>query len=187
MTVFTSADQALLDPTDDAIIIQENPDQNYGGLELIGVGYSSGYISTLIEFNLSSYVGETIDSASIYTYLSFTDGEYSNVKIGRNIADWSEDTVTWNNRPGYDDYVSITYVPPIGWWEIDVTSFVQDFVDGTYTNYGFRIGAGDSDYGNCEMYSKEYSDENERPYLELNYDPDTVESESLGNIKAAFK
>jgi len=187
ITVFASADQALLDPTDDAYISNLYPDTKYGGHELLAVGFNGGYLSTLVKFDLSSYSGATVNNAYVQTYIYFTDDEYSNVKIGRNIADWSESTVTWNNRPGFSGYISVPSVPSSGWWEIDVTSFVQEFIGGTYDNYGFRIGKGDSDYGYCLMYSKESIHESERPYLELNYDPVAVESESLGNIKASFR
>jgi len=186
MTVFASADQALIEPLDDAFIYSKLPDTNYGDNVALVVGYNDGYLSTLILFDVSPYSGVTVDSAYIQTYIYQSNGEYSNIKIGKNTGYWTEETVTWNNRPAFDDYVSIPSIPSSGWWEIDVTSFVENYVSGADPNYGFRIGKGDTDHGNANFWSRD-SAESEKPYLELNYTSTAIKSASLGNIKAAFR
>lgn len=55
-----------------------------------------------------------------------------------NTATWNQDTLTWNNQPGYNatalDTKSIG--TPVGWYEWDITSYVRDRL-----NAGQAVGA----------------------------------------------
>ncbi len=69
--------------------------------------------------------------------------------------------------------------------ELDVTIMVQDWLEGTNSNYGVYFARVVS-FGVEYFYSKEYSDPDFRPKLTLDF-PSPVESSSLGAVKAAFK
>jgi hypothetical protein len=187
LSASANADTATLYPTDDASVSQDNPDANFGSSNTVYVGYSGAWVNTLIKFDLSSYTGATINGAYIrlYVYGHYGDFPTDMVRITMNDADWSEGTVTWNNKPGFNGQINLTAPGTYGWWEVYVTNWVQDMVDGTEPNYGFQIYQNDTDYALFLMYTKENS--TNRPTLEINYTPSAVESSSLGELKAAFR
>jgi hypothetical protein len=186
-----SADTVSLPPTDDACVSEISPTSNYGGLSYLLVGYTAlrgGRLNTLIKFDLSGYADATINSAYIRlrVYNSWGDFPTDEIYVVRNDADWDEDTVTWDNKPGFDGpSLGLPAPGELDWWEVYVTDFVQGIVDGTYDNYGFQIYKNDPDFAGFYMYSKESIAFN--PTLELDYTPTAVESASLGRVKAAFK
>ncbi|MEM2983170.1 MAG: DNRLRE domain-containing protein, partial [Candidatus Bathyarchaeia archaeon] len=52
---------------------------------------------------------------------------------------WNED-VTWSTRPGFDPNVeSSAYITGNGWYSWDLTSLVQQWINGTMDNYGVAI------------------------------------------------
>jgi len=195
MVIFTVVSIALsgfafadmLFPTDDARVWQLLPDENYGALDNLTVGYLSGCFNTFIKFDLSPYMGATITNAmiSLYVYDYYGGLPISNVWVATNDADWGEGSLIWNNRPGTVDTLSLTSPGVIGWWEFFVTAWVQDMVDGTEPNYGFQI------YNVNPVDEAFYMDSKEGsahpPNMMLDYTPSAIESASLGEIKAAFK
>ncbi len=186
--VFSSADQVFLNPTDDAYVWEFYPDNNYGNEDSIYAGYYNGCINALLEFDLSSYAGATINSANLRLYVYDSVGAFptDQIMITRNDADWDEGSATWNNKPGFAEFTNITAPGTYDWWETDVTNWVQDIIDGTDPNYGFQILKDDAGANaTFTMRSKEYS--SNHPELVLDYTPSVIESASLGEIKAAFK
>lgn len=183
------ADMVTLYPTDDSDVVQGYPDTNYGSDIDLTVGYHSsfGWANTLIKFDLSSYSGTTISSAylRLYVYEALGDFPTDEIYNARNDADWDEATVTWSNKPGFAEITSITAPSTYDWWVIDVTSWVQDMVDGTDPNYGFQIFQDDTDWATIHMRSKEYTDNH--PELVLDYIPVGIQSTSIGSIKAIFE
>ena len=191
MVIFASiaiADQATLNPTDDTDVWEFIPDTNRGTEQGFQVGCGgAGYLrNSLIKFDLSSYSGATVNSAvlRLWVYASFGDFPTDNIFIARNNADWDELIVTWNNKPGSAENTSITAPSTLfDWWEIDVTDWVQDIVDGTDPNYGFQIYQGDTDYAGFSMRTKEGTI---HPELLLDYTPSALQSTTFGRIKSLF-
>jgi len=103
-------------------------------------------------------------------------------------GDWDQDTVTWNNKPGYDIHPAayFTFTYDEDWIEIDVTELVEDWLDNDETPYGFYVGPYESHYCQACCYSGEYLENPViRPALKMNYTPDSaVEKTSWGAIKA---
>ena len=181
------ADSATLCPTDDADVWEYIPDTNRGtelGFQ-VGCGGSGYYRSSLIKFDLSSYSGATVNSAvlRLWVYASYGDFPTDNVYIARNSADWDELIVTWNDKPGFNMKTLITAPSILDWWEIDVTGWVQGFVNGTNPNYGFQIFQNDTDYAIFSMYTKEGTID---PELVLDYTPVSLQATTFGRIKALF-
>ena len=191
LVIFASiaiADQATLNPTDDSDAWQDMPDTNRGSEQNFQVGCISTeqWRNSLIKFDLSPYSGVIINNATIrlMVFASWGDFPTDEIYIARNNADWDELSVTWNNKPGFAAFTPIT-APSIlfEWWEIDVTGWVQDIVDGTDPNYGFQIFQDDTDYAGFSMRTKEGTID---PELVLDYVPASLESATFGRIKSLF-
>jgi len=182
------ADQVVLFPTDDADVWQFQPDTCLGSSQSFQVGFFAQYRrNALIKFDLTPYSGGTVNSAVLRLYVLSAYGEFpaDGILISRNDADWDEGTVTWNTRPGEAESISIESPGEIEqWWEIDVTDWIQDILDGSSPNYGFQILQSDDDYSGFAMTSKEgvYI-----PELELDLASSGFESSTFGGIKASFQ
>lgn len=100
----------------------------------------------LVKFDLSSIpAGSTVTSATLYLY------EQGN-KLGqttyiyRVTSNWSENTVTWNSWPtpggNFDSGTAyFSFIPDQNncMVTLDITSLVQAWVNGTYSNYGLML------------------------------------------------
>ena len=164
-----------LNPTKDTYICVGYPNLNYGSQYQLRVGYSYTQRS-LVEFDLSSLFGKTVISAEFKLYKYDQGGSNP---IGRTYnahritKSWKEMSVKWNNRPSYyATSIDGDTVPVNGNWMVwNVTNDVQDFADGTYTNYGWLIKDEAEPSGYCYSFfrSREYSNANYRPVLEVTY------------------
>ena len=181
------ADQVTLYPTDDAAVWIYTPDTNKGTEQSMDVGcdISGNWRNSLIKFDLSSYSGATINNATIRLWVFYSWGDFptDQIFIARNNADWDELTVTWNNSPGFAESSSITAPSTLGWWEIDLSNWIQDIVDGTDPNYGFQIYQDDTDYAGFAMRTKEGTVD---PELVMDYTPSALEATTFGRIKTLF-
>jgi hypothetical protein len=190
VSMVANASQVILNPSKDAGIWELNPTTNYGGIDYAWIGYDSGWARTLMAFDLSAYTGTIVEGAflELYVYNSWgtipTDGWGFRVD-----SDWNEGTVTWDTRPGYEGTMWFWIgTPTVGdWVRFEVTNFVETWIDSSFTNYGFYLGSDDGDYGGYNFYTKEYSDPDYRPQLELNYHDVSVQPTSLGILKAIYK
>ncbi len=185
------ADVVELPSTEDTSVFEKHPSTNYSGNSSIWWGEDDNCeIWALIEFGgLSDYSGVSLNSAILSVFITFGHewGTDDN-RVYRITGDWDEDTVSWINRPTYTTQGELVFGdPPYEvWCDLDVTGFVQDWLDGTYFDYGFCLTrVGPTDYS-FRFPSREYSDPDYRPKLTL-YFPSPVESTSLGLVKAAFR
>ncbi len=110
--------------------------------------------------------GITINSAIFYVYVQ----EATDQTVGafRITADWAENTVTWNNFGGFDATMIGSFTADaVGYHSIDITTLVQDWVDGTFPNYGIILTQGTSP---LTVYSSsEWADIGQHPKLVINY------------------
>lgn len=176
-------------PTADNSIHQHSPDNNYGtsGSLLVSnrYGYTSDYeADALLKFDLSLIPsGTTISSASLKLYYYRYDDTNP---VGRAIScykittDWDEYSSTWHNRPSHTSAVTSYATLPSHtgcWITWDVTSDVQDFVNGTKTNYGWWIM--DENYWGTYNIPQQYYKSREsgvsfKPYLEVEIDSPSI-------------
>lgn len=87
----------------------------------------------------SLIVGEEYDNISlILRVLGSTTDKPSTVGLYRVTEDWDGSTVTWNNQPTYDSTPILTFDANIaGEILLDVTTYLQNYLNGTYENYGW--------------------------------------------------
>ena len=105
----------------------------------------------IVKFDLSD-ISDTTDVSSAKLRLYVEDAkDYNEMYLNVITSEWDAD-VTWNNRtesqtwntPGGDydpqKQVTINADPDVETWEeYDVTTFIQDFLQGNYPNYGFLV------------------------------------------------
>lgn len=128
-------------------------DTNHGnesGLTVTQAGYINGSNTSdfgLIKFPLLSIPrGAVISDAKavVTSNYGFDIGEAPDIVLYRVTSNWDEASATGNNMPTVDtgDTYKATVANPPSTGEISftVTKLVQDWVAGTVTNYGFRLG-----------------------------------------------
>jgi hypothetical protein len=192
VTTIATAHQVILNPSQDSNIATYDHD-NYGYSVFLFIGEHSGYGKMwypIIQFQLSPYHDVIVESAFLQLYVNSAEGAFppTSIWIGRITGMWFESSVTWDNFPGADDSTFIGGPDSINdWWIIDVSSYVNSWVSGSYDNYGFILGTLDYRYNIFDMYSRDYDVPALRPKLELNYHDVCVNPVSLGNIRAIFK
>jgi len=166
------------------------PDTTFGEDNLLIWGSGDGFmVATYIEFVElygSEYQGAAVNSASLNLYLRDVDGT-GNFEVGACDESWNEDTITWNTKVGVIESFEVDY-PENGyeWFFLDVTDHVQNWLDGSWSNYGFCL-YGYFDQASAGAYSSDYTDDPTlRPKLVLDYSGAAVEETTWGEIKASL-
>ncbi|MDA2936197.1 DNRLRE domain-containing protein [Patescibacteria group bacterium AH-259-L05] len=169
----------------DSYMRQGVPSTNYGTDAQIqeyprNIGYNR---RGLIWFDLSSIPGgATINSATLYLYEAQTYGLARTVAIHRLTQGWTESGVTWASYDGTNswtlsggDYDTtptatavITWTGALKWDSWDVTAGVGEFINNTYSNYGWLIKDNTEDTSEAYWFfaSREVTNQ---PYLVVNY------------------
>ncbi len=123
----------------------------------------------MMKFDLVDFAGMEVDSAflNIYRWFRCPNHYYTVANFYNITQDWSEDS--WNELVHINHEASswktYTFGPDNDWYRIDIKSAIENWLDGTVTNYGLVVQA---TYG--EKWSKFYSKEGPmglRPYLEM--------------------
>ncbi len=144
------------------------------------------YERSMLKFDLTPHTGQQIDSAILHLYRFFgcPAGGVTQTDFFHATEDWDESwsgshvshgTTVWANE-GFNDN---------GWWEIDITTLVQAWVSGDFSNYGLVMHA-QSGSKWSKFYSREYT-ESYRPYLVLTGPQVVVQPQSIGKIKALWQ
>jgi len=108
--------------------------------------------------------------------------------IGPCNAAWDEYTISWNNMPGVFESVQASYPSGTGWIIYGVSVWVQNWLDGTWSNNGFALFDNDGSDQYVMSDSSDYTvDPSLRPMLYLEYTPTSaVEEATWGQIKAGI-
>jgi hypothetical protein len=163
----------------DTYTYQDSPSGNYGTSTTLGIsGYSSYIMGTFLKFDISSIPANAIiDSAKLWLYKHYinTNGDQLGYTIRRLTASWLENTLTYDNsvfvKDSSVDYGSPYFFGAINEWkEHSITTLVQQWVAGTYPNYGLHlINFGTGYRQNSSFRSREYGNGSYAPYLEITY------------------
>lgn len=189
-TVSGLAETVELPATGDIHVVEGDPDTNFDPSDTTGWGVDASnqdFWGLIIFGGLSGYTGATINQAILSVYFATGLHPYYGNYLRRITEDWDEGTATWNNRPANTTQGELEFAPHTTLFHLDVTAFVQDWVDETYDNYGFCFLRIDEYNHLWAFYSKDYVWPDYHPKLTLDYTPSPVESSSLGTIKAVFK
>ncbi len=143
--------------TEDSYIKLKNPNDNFGSELIILVDReTTDLMRVLVQFDISSIpAGATVNSATLTIDAKKVGGDMS-VGAYQLLESWSEATVTWNERSTGvnwstagstynstpEDLLNVTK-DDVGPHNFDVTSLVQDWVDGSASNFGFMVGSPD--------------------------------------------
>ncbi len=139
------------EPTADVCIIEGYPTENFGSTADMWAGYDrfldpdGQIVRSLVIFDLSTIpAGSTINSATFEAHLvsSFDDaGSYRDITVYRITGSWDEESVAWNNRPGYGESYGSTAIEHAAWdwYSWDIKNLAQKWVDGTYSNHGLML------------------------------------------------
>ena len=157
-----------------------NEDTNYGTNNILWIRQDAdGAQRALLHFPLdaiSDIPVSTITQVTLNIYMDNWGGapRHDTHRIG---TDWTEAGATWNNANDFQEaYGSFTPTHNAWlWYSPDVTALVKAWINGTYANYGIGIQFGwDNQYKNSQIISREDSDPELHPYLEVDYTPQPV-------------
>ncbi len=185
-------DASSPDLVQDARIAEWLPDQPGGTDGALQVQAPSGAIRTLIWWDLSTFTEMEVQSARLGLYAFFRTHEAGtwdfDVSAHAVRAPWEEKSVTWNhasqgvtwgqpgcNQLGVDrdaasvDSVRFTQNSLVGsWYEWDITTLVQAWIDAPEENYGLLLIAS-GDRVRYDFWSSEGSLPSLRPKLTIDY------------------
>jgi hypothetical protein len=112
----------------DSCVSEETPDASYGDNAYAAVGGTSGRRKILLlKFDVSDLpAGSKIENAWLRLWNDSGDFSGKVVKIAAVVNDaWSEETVTWRNKPATGDVLAeIVMSSPENWVEANITSHV---------------------------------------------------------------
>ncbi len=99
------------------------------------------YISALY-FDIDPYIeGMTIQSAVLKLQVDLFPVDYSTMyRINPFVDSWNTNTLTFNNMPNFYTSPSVLEnLPYYNIWEVDITSIVQAWANGSIPNFGIAI------------------------------------------------
>lgn len=172
-----------INPTDDAYVKDTTPDTNYGsdGSLYVGTYYKDNANErAYLKFDLSSIPDNAvIISATLHAYTYY--GAYSqDVTISAYSVSndsWTEDSITWNNRPEIGDLLDKDMVPnsnkktnPVKHWSVwNVTDFVKAELSGDKVVSFVLISDVEGEITESIGYNSKESSYGNYPYLEVVY------------------
>jgi len=170
----------------DSFVNSETPNTNYDtykrstspGYYEMWHGNTPGtpyYNEIFIRFNnVASTLGAVkINSATLdlYPYWQYYHTGCRNSWVERVAATWSASSITWNNKPGVGPSYGIHCSTEGQWSGWDVTGYVQDIVNGVFTDHGLKIHASSLGQGGWKRIVSSNDGSNLKPKLVVNWDP----------------
>jgi hypothetical protein len=133
------AQELALPLTDDAWINGNFPTKNFGIATTLSV-HNYGPKFSLVRFDAATIAGKTVNQANLVVFVRSL-GSAGTLTVYPIVSSWNESTVTWARQPPTDATaiasVGLTTAPAAV--EIDVTSVVQRWADGTIPDAGFLL------------------------------------------------
>lgn len=185
-----------LEPIKDAFIRESIKTLNYGSEQTMLFGRSNSLNEVyrgFMGFDLSMIPkGQTLNKAVLKIY-NTTARQKLRVGIYEAYSDWAEKSVTWINQPPIVRNIAISeFGDKEGYIEIDVLKAVDSWVNGLSPNNGFIIRSMNEAIDQVlQIYTKEYSNPDFRPKLEIEYYdpniPSVAKRELPGNAYVLYR
>ena len=143
----------------------------------------------LIKFDLSEYTGGQAISGKLNMYQFFhaPDGSPTPSKVYAITEEWDENS--WPSTTciahGDIEYATPEFTSELGWYEIDITNLLNDWLSGSVTNYGLVIIA-DSQTKFAEFYSNDATNTETRPFLSVDGFVSVLEKGIIANDLNVF-
>jgi hypothetical protein len=161
----------------DTEVYEGLPNNNFGTNSFMRI-FDSVYwqVMSLLQFDLSPIVGKVSNAKLYFTYYGDSESSFYTIQVGafEVLTDWNESTVSWNTRPSVSGTqlgsVTMTHNINGGEYNIDISSIVKEWVDGTKVNRGLALKrvSGDTTYS-YSLYTSDNSTVSVRPKIEVTY------------------
>lgn len=163
----------------DSAVTSDAPDSNYGTSEYFAIGNTVGpsIARAYLQFDLSALPTSAIivsANLKLYQFITFGTEDFI-IELHQVTVYWDEDTITWNNQSGYLpalEGTSPVVVDAITWLSWDISSLLQDWLDGSIDNHGIVLKDTDEALGDTYIWcrSSNYTaDPALRPKIEITY------------------
>ncbi|MFA6314990.1 MAG: DNRLRE domain-containing protein [Candidatus Paceibacterota bacterium] len=144
-------------------------------------GWGDNYY-TFTQFDLTDSPTSGITSAVLYYHATSTNTISPLPLIYRITSSWDASTMTKTSGVPTYDATSYSFSPAwanaIGWNTVDITTMYNQWVGGTYTNYGVTLRHTDNDPNSDTMIDSKESSTVFIPYILVTYS-DAVNPSSL--------
>ncbi len=183
--------------TNDSYINNLEPNLSFGSQNGMMIGAKDGANGSIchsyVQFDMSGYDGDIVESAILRLYVGETapSDMPQTFSLYQGAGDsWSQDSLTWNNAPGYlPDVLDVrtnTFNP--GWVSFDVTSVVSDVSEvGGKISFVFVQNSGPLGSWLSFTTSEWAPRDNQRPHMEIRFEGTVpVESKTLDEMKAIY-
>ena len=158
----------------DAYVSLTQPSMNYGTQDNLNL-FNNGVLHWRFYIAFPIDVEPTADvlTATVRPYNTDPEGatsEERQILVARIAQNWAENTVTWSDSLGTSGSAIAEAAYDSLWYEVDVTDYVDDWVDGLYDNLGVEIDTSEDPTASQFIFaSREYAEEDKRPVLLLDY------------------
>lgn len=165
----------------DSFIDLYAPDTNYGTEITIKVfkNVNTGFrdvLRTLLEFDTTSILDVPFDNITCYLYLrQYSESNALEISFRRLDAQFTENTVTWNNQPTNTDYSISDTWSGTGWKSIDVTNILKESLRDGHSYVGILARYVNETLDGISAHSNEFNSREESgttydPYILITYD-----------------
>ncbi|MFA6171959.1 MAG: DNRLRE domain-containing protein [Patescibacteria group bacterium] len=156
----------LFIPSEDTYVREDEPNNNKGSEVILYAGANGGQRRYIFaKWDLTGLPTANLTSAILY-FKTSNDIQGGTPVFYKITSSWAEGTVTWNTKPTVGASLGSVSTPNNNtFYSIDITTQVQNWLNGTDANYGVQIS--DAFLG---MNSSEAATAADRPYLLLTYD-----------------
>ncbi|PID79785.1 hypothetical protein CSA17_04175 [bacterium DOLJORAL78_65_58] len=133
------------------------------------------YERIMIKFDQAELeaIGAGVSSAvlNLYRFFGCPGHPYTTADVYAGTQDWSEDTWPVPNHLPHEanSETNITFGPSSGWYQIDITNLVNDWISGNRENCGLVIQARPGQRWS-KFYSKDHPSPSFHPFLEIEAD-----------------
>lgn len=161
----------------DAYTISSNPDIATSD-DFFAVGYDNNEFvrRLMIRLDISSLPENiSIENAILNIEITNCEGENTgSISIARLVSQWSTDTLSWANRPGFSSPNATTDLDCLNRLaKFDITEFISGIYEEDYENNGLIIYGPDTP--GTSFYFRSFNLESSNTFLSINYEVDQNE------------